>query len=148
MAEPIRFNAGYFSYFFHLFYCSLPTVAPPPKSKSDPGSHSGPSPTVRAFIFIATRIQHFFPSLTGFMRITHSAVRFLTLTRVLVLYRCTAQQNTKMCATVAGSSSLARGSSVVPGTAGVYDNQNEKQVCTPLFGFLALACVFARVRRT
>ena len=44
------------------------TLALPPSSNSDPGSHSGPSfplpTTVRAFIFIARRIQHFLPSST------------------------------------------------------------------------------------
>ena len=44
------------------------TLALPPRSTSDPGSHNGFSSflptTVRAFIFFARRIQHFLPSST------------------------------------------------------------------------------------
>ena len=45
------------------------TLALPASSNSDPGSHSGPfSPlptsAIRAFFFIAGRVQHFLPSLT------------------------------------------------------------------------------------
>ena len=54
--------------FFHPIPYPRVTLALPPSSSSDPGSHSGPSSplptTVRAFIFIATKIQHFLPSPT------------------------------------------------------------------------------------
>ena len=54
--------------FFHSIYHPRTTLALPPSSNSDPESHRGPSsllPTkVRAFIFIARRIQHFLPSST------------------------------------------------------------------------------------
>ena len=52
-------------FFPHPIYYPRTTLALPPSSNSDPGSHSGPSSpiptTLRAFIFIARRIQHFFP---------------------------------------------------------------------------------------
>ena len=59
-----------FSFFGHPIHYRYPrtTFAPPPSSNSDPRSHSGPfSPlltTVPTFIFIARRIQLFFPSST------------------------------------------------------------------------------------
>ena len=56
------------SFFLDPIYCPRITFALPQRSNSDPGSHSGPSfplpTTVRAFIFIETIIQHFFPSST------------------------------------------------------------------------------------
>ena len=52
----------------HPIYYPCTTFAIPLSSNSDPGSHRGPfSPlptTVRAFIFIAGRFQHFIPSST------------------------------------------------------------------------------------
>ena len=44
-------------FFFHSIYYARTTLALPPKSTSDPGSHSGPSSSLptsaRAFMFIA-----------------------------------------------------------------------------------------------
>ena len=52
----------------HPIYYPRTTLALPPTSNSDPGSHSGRSSSLptsaRAFIFIARRIQHFLPSST------------------------------------------------------------------------------------
>ena len=53
---------------FYPIYYPRGTLALPPSSNSDPGSHSGPSfplpTTVRAFIFIAKIIQRFLSSST------------------------------------------------------------------------------------
>ena len=58
----------YFFLFFHAIYYPRTALALRPSSKSDPGSHSGPSSplptTVRAFVFIAKRLQHFLPPST------------------------------------------------------------------------------------
>ena len=56
-------------FFLHpTVYYPRTTLALPPSSNSDPGSHSGPTsslPTLaRAFIFIARRSQYFLPSST------------------------------------------------------------------------------------
>ena len=55
-------------FFLHPIHYPCTTLALPPSSNSDAGSPSGPSSplptTVRAFIFIASRIQHFLPSST------------------------------------------------------------------------------------
>ena len=55
-----------FILFLHPSYYPRTTLALPPSSNSDPGSHSGPSwplpTTARAFIFIVRRTQHFNPS--------------------------------------------------------------------------------------
>ena len=57
-----------FFFFLNPIYYLRITLALPPSSRSDPGSHIGPSfplpTTVRAFIFIARNIQHFLPSST------------------------------------------------------------------------------------
>ena len=55
-------------FFFFIPFIILASLALPPSSSSDPGSHSGPSSplptTVRAFLFVARRIQRFLPSST------------------------------------------------------------------------------------
>ena len=56
-------------FFLHPIYYPRTTLALPLSSNSDPWSHRGPSsplptPAVRAFIFIASRIQHLLPSST------------------------------------------------------------------------------------
>ena len=62
----LRHEAHFF--FLHPVYFPRTTLALPPSSTSDPGSQSGPSSplptTVRAFVFIARRIQLFLPSST------------------------------------------------------------------------------------
>ena len=58
----------YIYYFLRPIYYPRTTRALPPSSNSDPWSDSGPSfplpTTVRAFNFVARRIQHFLPSST------------------------------------------------------------------------------------
>ena len=61
---------AYSSIFFlhHHIYYPRTTLALPPSSNSDPGSHSGPSSsiptTVRDFVFVARTLQHFLPPST------------------------------------------------------------------------------------
>ena len=57
-------------FFLHpICYPRTTTLALPPRGNSDRGSHGGPSSplpttTVRAFVFVARRIQHFLSSST------------------------------------------------------------------------------------
>ena len=77
---PVTYIPWYICFFFHPLYYPRTTLALPPSSNSDPGSHSGPSSplptTVRAFIFIAGILEHF-SSLVDWRRIvpTHAARR-------------------------------------------------------------------------
>ena len=63
-----RANRLFCSCFLHLIYYPCTNLVLPLISNADPESHSGPSSplptTVRAFIFIAIKIQHFLPSST------------------------------------------------------------------------------------
>ena len=66
---PLVRNVFFFFSFLHPIYFPRTTLALPPSSSSDPGSHSGPSSplptTVRAFrFFIARTIQYFLPPST------------------------------------------------------------------------------------
>ena len=69
-ASPCSRNVQHVIFFFfsHPMYYPRTTLALPPSSSSDPGSHSGPSSslpnTVRGLIFIAIIIQRFLPLLT------------------------------------------------------------------------------------
>ena len=80
----MRLNPSFFFllflFFFHPIYYPRTTVVLPPSSNPDPWSHSGPSSplptTVRSFILIARRIQHFLPSSTPRRTVpTHAARR-------------------------------------------------------------------------
>ena len=70
-----------FFFFFHPIYYPRTTLALPPSSNSDPGSHSGPSsplPTkVRAFIFYREKNSAFSP-LVDSRRIVYAAFICLT----------------------------------------------------------------------
>ena len=67
--------------FCHPIYYPRTILALPPSSNSDPGSYSGPSfllpTTVRAFIFIARRTQHFLPSSTRVELCSQQLILFL-----------------------------------------------------------------------
>ena len=84
------------------YYHPRTTLAPPPCSNSDLGSHSGPSPlptTAPAFILVARIIQHFLASLNrvksylpkllgAFSSGSFSAFLAEVSTKVLHLYGC------------------------------------------------------------
>ena len=96
---------SFFFFLFHRIYYPRTTLALPPSSNSDPGSHSGPSPppshqllstTVRAFILYREK-NSAFSSLVDSRRIvrTHAARRSqqVTLFFSLFLHFCRQVRN-------------------------------------------------------